>query len=112
MYCTESFTDTTTPGQITLTATCPNGGTIDDKKLCSDTIIQSTYGCPPGTKLDNNLCLTRYRSIRQGYYCPLNYFNENNDLSNAKCIRTYGKPTLTCPSEYDLTSLDGKSDIC
>ena len=105
--CTESFSDTAT--EIRPTATCPSGGKIHEKKMCSDK-IKATYGCFGKYHLEpDGLCYGDHSYHAQGYY-PDNYYNDY-DTNNGTCVRKYGKPTLTCPNGYDLI-VKNKNYVC
>ena len=113
-HCEEGFTDTNVSSvKVTPTGSCPNGGTIDDKKLCSDR-VQGTYGCGVGyTQLSDGFCHNHENdSIHvPGYQCPSKY--KYDDVgNNGTCVRNYGKPTLTCPQGYSLITIPNKGYIC
>ena len=109
----ERFTDKTPPSQVIPTGSCPNGGTIDGKKLCSDR-VPGTYGCSVGyTKGSDGLCYNHDATSEhvQGYNCPSKY-DYDYDTNNGTCVRKYGKPTLLCPQGYALTMVPNKGYIC
>ena len=109
----EYFTAARAPSQLTPTGSCPNGGTIDEKRLCSDR-VQGTYGCSVGyTKESNVFCYNKEHTSKfvPGYQCPSNY-DYDYDKKNGTCVRTYGKPTLSCPEGYSLTTTPNKGYIC
>ena len=109
----EYFTAAKAPSQLTPTGSCPNGGTIDEKRLCSDR-VQGTYGCSVGyTKESDGFCYNKEHTSKfvPGYQCPSNY-DYDYDKKNGTCVRTYGKPTLSCPQGYSLTTTSNKGYIC
>ena len=109
----EYFTAAKAPSQVTPTERCPNGGTIDERSLCSDR-VQGTYGCSVGyTKESYGFCYNKEHTSKfvPGYQCPSNY-DYDYDKKNGTCVRTYGKPTLSCPEGYSLTTTSNKGYIC
>ena len=111
-HCAEGFTDALSM-KVTPTSSCPNGGNVDDKKLCSDR-VQGTYGCGVGyTQLYDGFCHNHENSSIHvpGYQCPSKYKYDDGS-NNGTCVRSYGKPTLSCPQGYSLITIPNKGYIC